>query len=144
VGVDNTRHNHLPSTVDSFFASITEAQIALIDTEGKLHIVFLDDGKDLIVDTLADGLAWSGDGAVLYYWRRSVYSLPGAGADSPLVAYELESGQTSTVVTEKEVRAMGTDPFLPYVPYGHFAVSPDGTHLAFAGGWLYLLSIGTD
>lgn len=123
---------------EQWAVSPDETQIAIIDIKGELHLVTLVDGRDSIVDTMADGIAWSPKGHILYYWQREVYSRHDEVKDANLVAFDTQTFSYRTVFSQAEIYAIEPN---TSIPFSSFAVSADEHYIAFSAGWLYILDL---
>ncbi len=105
--------------------------LAVIDLQGMLWLVSLENGRLTAVDRFSRNPAWSMDGKYLFYWWGSVYD------DTHILrSYEVATGNVSTVIDQSSLVNLfnGLRP-------NDFAVSADRSKIMFWGGGLWLVEL---
>lgn len=118
-------------TEERWAVSSDGTSLAVIDFQGMLWLISLEDGKSMPIEKITRNPSWSNDGEFLYYWWGSSYN-----DTYTLHSYDLTSGSVSTLVSQSELAAA-----FDALPGSEFAISPSGDKIVFWGGWLWLVEL---
>ncbi len=102
--------------------------LAIIDFDLNLYLLDLGTGKTMAIDRKARHPWWSKDGRALYYWWGPEFE------DVTLRSYDMVSGNISCVVDLVDFANR-------LIPYDRYAISPDGSRIAFWKPGLWIVDI---